>query len=65
MQNHFSLLVLDVMPIYIDNCYELNHNYSIFCQLPNSNLSTHRMLSVLEREASETYGPQVYLYHIY
>ena len=41
MQNRFGLLVSDVMPIYmIIPIY--SHNYAQFCQLPNSNLFTHR-----------------------
>ena len=58
------LLVSYVMPIYmIIPIY--SHNYAQFCQLLNSNLFTHRRIIMLSREAtSETYAPQVYLYHI-
>ena len=64
MQNRFDLLVLDVMPIYmIMPIY--SHNYAQFYQLLNSNLSTHRRILMLLREAtSETYGPWVYRDHI-
>jgi hypothetical protein len=33
-----------------DHCHEWNHNYSLFRQLPNSNVSTHRNLLVSLRE---------------
>ena len=64
MQAGVGLLVSDVMPIYmITPIY--SHNYAQFCQLLNSNLCTHHRILMLSREAtSETYGPQVYLYHI-
>ena len=64
MQAGVGLLVTDVMPIYliIPTC---SHNYAQFYQLLNSNLFTHRRISMLLREVtSETYGPQVYSHHI-
>ena len=65
MQAGVGLLVSDVMPIYmIMPIY--SHNYAQFCQLLNSNSFTHRRILMLLREAtSETYGPRVYLHHIY
>ena len=61
MQAGVSLLVPDVMPIYMI-IPRYSHSYVQFCQLLNSNLFTHRKILVLLREAnSETYGPQVYL----
>ena len=64
MQNHFGLLVSDVMPIYMI-IPRYSHNYAQFCQLLNSNLFTHRRILMLLREAtSETYGPRVYSHHI-
>ena len=64
MQNRFDLLVLDVMPIYMI-IPRYTHNYAQFSQLLNSNLFTHRRISMLLREAtSETYGPRVYSHHI-
>ena len=43
-----------IIPIYC-------HNYSLFYQLLDSNLFTHRNTYAILREAtSETYGPQVY-----
>ncbi len=64
MQNRFDLLVSDVMPIYMI-IPRYSHNYAQFCQLLNSNLFTHRRISMLLREAtSETYGPWVYSHHI-
>ena len=64
MQNHFGLLVTDVMPIYMI-MPRYSHNYAQFCQLLNSNLFTHRRILMLLREAtSETYGPRVYSHHI-
>ena len=64
MQNRFDLLVSDVMPIYMI-IPRYTHNYAQFCQLLNSNLFTHRRISMLLREAtSETYGPRVYSHHI-
>ena len=44
-----------IMPRY-------SHNYSLFYQLLDSNLFTHRNTYATLREAtSETYGPRVYL----
>ena len=58
MQNHFDLLVTDVMPIYMI-MPRYFHNYAQFYQLLNSNLFTHRRILMLLREAtSETYGPR-------
>ena len=60
MQEGVSLLVSDVMPIYMI-IPRYSHNYAQFCQLLNSNLFTHRRILMLLREAtSETYGPRVY-----
>ena len=54
----------NVMPIYMI-MPRYSHNYAQFCQLLNSNLFTHRRISVLLREAtSETYAPRVYPHHI-
>ena len=65
MQAGVGLLVSDVMPIYMI-IPRYSHNYAQFCQLLNSNLFTHRRISMLLREAtSETYGPRVYLHHIH
>ena len=61
MQNRFDLLVTDVMPIYMI-MPRYSHNYSLFYQLLDSNLFTHRNTYAILREAtSETYGPRVYL----
>ena len=60
MQNRFSLLVADVMPIYMI-MPRYSHNYPVFYQLLDSNLFTHRNTYAILREAtSETYGPRVY-----
>ena len=60
MQNRFGLLVADVMPIYMI-MPRYSHNYSLFYQLLDSNLFTHRNTYAILREAtSETYGPRVY-----
>ena len=64
MQAGVGLLVSDVMPIYMI-IPGYSHNYAQFCQLLNSNLFTHRRISMLLREGtSETYGPRVYSHHI-
>ena len=64
MQAGVSLLVTDVMPTYMI-IPRYSHNYAQFYQLLNSNLFTHRRISMLLREAtSETYGPRVYSHHI-
>ena len=61
MQAGVSLLVTDVMPIYMI-IPRYSHNYAQFYQLLNSNLFTHHKILMLLREAtSETYGPRVYL----
>ena len=61
MQAGVGLLVADVMPIYMI-MPRLSHNYSLFYQLLDSNLFTHRNTYAIFREAtSETYGPRVYL----
>ena len=60
MQNHFGLLDTDVMPMFMI-MPRYSHNYSLFYQLLDSNLFTHRNTSAILREAtSETYGPRVY-----
>ena len=60
MQAGVSLLVTDVMPIYMI-IPRYSHNYAQFYQLLDSNLFTHRNTYAILREAtSETYGPQVY-----
>ena len=60
MQAGVGLLVADVMPIYmIKPIY--SHNYSLFYQLLDNNLFTHRNTYAILREAtSESYGPRVY-----
>src|SRR3954468_5697282 len=64
MQARVSVVVSDVMPIYMI-IPRYSHNYAQFCQLLNSNLFTHRRILMLLREAtSETYGPRVYSHHI-
>ena len=64
MQAGVGLLVSDMMPIYMI-IPRYSHNYAQFFQLLNSNLFTHRRISMLLREAtSETYGPRVYSHHI-
>ena len=61
MQAGVGLLVTDVMPIYMI-MPRYSHNYSLFYQLLDSNLFTHRNTYAILREAtSETYGPWVYL----
>ena len=60
MQNRIGLLVADVMPIYMI-MPRYSHNYSLFYQLLDSNLFTHRNTYAILREApSEAYGPGVY-----
>ena len=64
MQNHFGLLVTDVMPIYM-TIPRYSHNYAQLCELLNSNSFTHRKILMLLREATgEIYAPQVYLHNI-
>ena len=63
MQAGVSLLVTDVMPIYMI-IPRYSHNYAQFYQLLDSNSFTHRNTYVILREAtSETYGPRVYSHH--
>ena len=60
MQNRFGILVTDVMPLYMI-MPRYSNNYSLFYQLLDSNLFTHRNTYAILREAtSETYGPWVY-----
>ena len=60
MQAGVSLLLMDVMPIYMI-IPRYSHNYSLFYQLLDGNLFTHRNAYAILREAtSETYGPRVY-----
>ena len=49
MQNHFGLLVADVMPIYMI-MPRYSHNYAQFYQLLDSNLFTHRNTYAILRE---------------
>ena len=61
MQAGVSLLVADVMPIYMI-IPRYSHNYALFYQLLDSNFFTRRNSYAILREAtSETYGPRVYL----
>ena len=61
MQAGVSLLVADVMPIYMI-MPRYSHNYALFYQLLDSNLFTHHNNYANLREAtSETYCPWVYL----
>ena len=41
-----------------------HHNYLLFCQLPNSNLFTHRMLFSREKPLVKTMAPESIFYHI-
>ena len=60
MQNHFGLLVVDMIPIFMI-MPRYSHNYALFYQLLDCNLFTHRNTYAVLREAtSETYGPRVY-----
>ena len=60
MQARVGLLVKDVMPIYMI-IPRYSHNYSLFYQLLDSNLFTHRnTYAILGEATSETYGPRVY-----
>ena len=60
MQNHFGLLVADVMPIYMI-MPRYSHKYALFYQFLDSNLFTHHNTYAILREAtSETYSPRVY-----
>ena len=64
MQAGVGLLVTDVMPIYMI-MPRYSHNYSLFYQLLDSNLFTHRNTYAILREAtSETYGPRSLFHHI-
>ena len=58
MYNRFSVLVADVMPIYMI-MPRYSHNHALFYQLLDNNLFTHRYTYAILREA--TYGPWVYL----
>ena len=59
MQNRYSLLVADMMPIYMV-MPRYSHNYALFYQLLDSNLFSHRNTYALLREStSETYDPRV------
>ena len=40
-----------------DHCLGYCHDYSLFCQLPKSNLFTHRLLFFSREATSETYSP--------
>ena len=64
MQAGVGLLVMDVMPIYMI-MPRYSHNYALFYQLLDSNLSTHRnTYAILRKATSETYGPGSIFYHI-
>ena len=59
MQAGVGLIVANVMPIYMI-MPRYSHNYSLFYQLLDSNLFTHRNTYAILREAtSETYGHRV------
>ena len=40
-----------------DHCLGYNHNYFLFCQLPNNNLTTHHMLFSREKPLVRTMAP--------
>ena len=42
-----------------EHCLRYRHNYSLFYQLLNSNLSTHRMRSFKREASCENYSPGV------
>ena len=47
-----------------DQCLGFRHDYSLFYQLPNSNLLTHNMLFSREKPLVKTMAPGSYFYHI-
>ena len=47
-----------------DHCLGYRHDYSLFYQLPNSNLFTHRMLFSREKPLVKTMAPGSIFYHI-
>src|SRR3989337_1292463 len=47
-----------------DHCLGYHHDYSLFCQLPNSNLFTHRMLFSREKPLVKFMAPGSISYHI-
>ena len=63
MQAGVSLLVTDVMPIYMI-IPRYSHNYLLLYQLPNSNLFTHCMLFSREKPLLKTMAPGSTFYHI-
>ena len=64
MQAGVGLLVADVVPIYMI-MPRYSHNYALFYQLFESNLSTHRnTYAILREDTSETYGPRSIFHHI-
>ena len=50
--------------LYIDHSLGYRLNYSIFYQLPSSNLFTHRVLFSLEKPLVKSRAPGSILYHI-
>jgi hypothetical protein len=47
-----------------DHCLGYHHDYLLFYQLPNSNLSTHRMLFSREKPLVKPMAPGSYQSHI-
>ena len=47
-----------------DHCLGYRHDYSLFYQLPNSNLFTHRMLFSREKPLVKSTAPGPISYHI-
>ena len=47
-----------------DHCHGYRHDYSLFYQLANTNLFTHRMLFSRERPLVNTMAPRSTFYHI-
>ena len=47
-----------------DHCLGYRHNYLLFCQLPNSNLFTHRLLFSRRKPLVKTMAPGSIFYHI-
>ena len=63
MQNHFGLLVADVLPIYMI-MPRYSRNYALFYQLLDSNSFTHRIMLSWEKPLVKPMAPGSIFHHI-
>ena len=64
MQNHFGLLDMDVMPIFMIIALDIIITLRLSINCSAVICSPTVLFTILREASSETYGPRVYFYHI-